>query len=82
MNKFILIMVFATMTSAAHAQYRTYGTGSNSSSHSVGGYTTNSGTYVQPHQATNPNNTQYDNYGSRGNSNPYNGSYGTRSPRY
>lgn len=58
----------------------TYGTGSNPSSHSTDGYTTNRGTYVQPHQSTNPNGTQYDNYSTRGNQNPYTGTYGTRTP--
>jgi hypothetical protein len=73
--------------SGASAQYypntnNTYGTGSNLNSHSVGGYTTHSGTYVAPHQQTNPNNTQLDNYGARGNYNPYTGQTGTRSPRW
>jgi hypothetical protein len=62
--------------------YQTFGTGSNYESHSVGGYTTNRGTYVAPHQQTNSNSTQYDNYSARGNVNPYTGTYGTRSPRY
>jgi hypothetical protein len=43
---------------------------------------TNQGTYVQPHQQTNPNSTQYDNYGTRGNVNPYTGQTGTRSPKF
>jgi hypothetical protein len=59
-----------------------FGTGSNPNSHTSSGYTTNHGTYVQPHQATNPNNTQFDNYGTRGNVNPYTGNVGTRNPRY
>jgi hypothetical protein len=59
-----------------------FGTGSNPSSHSTQGYTTNSGTYVQPHYQTNPNNTQMDNYGTRGNFNPNTGAYGTRTPRF
>ncbi len=59
-----------------------YGSGSNSNSHYNGGYTNNHGTYVAPHMSTNPNSTQMDNYGTRGNLNPYTGSYGTRSPRY
>lgn len=59
-----------------------YGTGSNPSSHQVDGYTRNNGTYVAPHQQTNPNNTQMDNYGTRGNVNPYTGAPGTRVPRY
>lgn len=57
-----------------------YGTGSNPNSHSVDGYTNNRGTYVEPHQRTNPNSTQYDNYGTRGNYNPHTGSYGTKTP--
>lgn len=59
-----------------------YGTGSNPNSHSVSPYTRQDGTYVAPHQQTNPNNTQMDNYGTRGNQNPYTGQYGTRAPRY
>jgi hypothetical protein len=59
-----------------------YGTGSNPSSHYVSPYTNSHGTYVQGHQQTNPNNTQLDNYGTRGNYNPYSGEYGTKSPRY
>lgn len=59
-----------------------YGTGSNPNSHNVSPYTRSDGTYVPPHHQTNPNNTQMDNYGTRGNQNPYTGQYGTRSPRY
>ena len=59
-----------------------YGTGSNPSSNGVEGYTTNRGTYVQPHQQTSPNGTQYDNYGTRGNVNPYTGNTWTRPPKY
>ena len=58
------------------------GTGSNMNTHQTQGYTTNSGTYVQPHVQTNPNNTQMDNFGTRGNVNPYTGAVGTRTPRY
>ncbi len=83
MMKLILAAgAMALIATAAQAQYRTYGTGSNSSSHSVSGYTTSRGTYVQPHQSTNLNGAQMDNYGSRGNYNPYNGTSGTRSPKY
>jgi hypothetical protein len=48
----------------------------------VQGYTTTGGTYVQPHQQTNPNNTQRDNYSATGNVNPNTGAVGTRNPRY
>lgn len=56
------------------------GTGSNSSSHGVKGYTKKDGTYVAPHRQTSPNSTTRDNYGTRGNYNPYTGKTGTRSP--
>jgi hypothetical protein len=59
-----------------------YGTGSNPNSHSVSPYVNSHGTYVQGHQQTNPNNTQLDNYGTRGNYNPNTGTFGTRTPRY
>lgn len=84
-------VVLILLTSPALAQYGssnrgsgypTYGTGSNPYSNSVDGYTRRDGSYVAPHTRTNPNATQYDNYNSRGNYNPYSGSTGTRSPRY
>ena len=72
---------------AANAQFnpygtQTYGTGSNPSSHTVSPYVNSQGTSVQGHQQTNPNSTQSDNYGSRGNVNPYTGAVGARNPRY
>jgi hypothetical protein len=89
MKTAILIVLLIAGTSAANAQYhsnnygtKTYGTGSNPSSHTVSPYVTNQGTYVPSHQSTNPNNTQMDNFGSRGNLNPYTGAFGTRNPRY
>lgn len=93
MKMAIAIALVALTTSAASAQYGTsrstygssglgYGTGSNSNSHGSSGYTTQSGSYVQPYRATNPNNTQMDNYSTRGNVNPYTGAVGTRTPRY
>jgi hypothetical protein len=60
-----------------------YGTGSNPNSHYVAPrYNLQSGTVSSGHYQTNPNNTQLDNFGTRGNYNPYSGSYGTRSPKY
>lgn len=59
-----------------------HGGGSSRSSHAVRGYTTHAGTHVAPHRQTNPNRTQYDNYGTRGNVNPYTGAVGTRTPRF
>ena len=80
MKKLILAGAIALIATAAQAQ--NYGTGSNTRSHSVQGHTTSSGTYVQPHVATNPNSTQRDNFSATGNVNPYTGSVGTRNPRY
>lgn len=47
-------------------------------SHSVKGHVKKNGTYVQPHRATNPNNTQRDNWSSKPNVNPNTGKPGTK----
>ena len=52
--------------------------GGHSGSHHVSGYVTKNGTYVQPHHATNPNNTRTDNWSHVGNVNPYTGKVGTK----
>jgi len=80
MMKWTLATAFALTATAALAQ--SYGTGSNPSSHQVQGYTRSNGTYVQPHEQTNPNNTQRDNYSATGNVNPHTGTVGTHSPRH
>jgi opacity protein-like surface antigen len=49
-------------------------------SHYVAGYVRSDGTYVQGHYQTNPNSTTSDNWSTRGNTNPYTGQPGTRSP--
>jgi len=90
MTKWILAAALVVVATGAQAQYYGggnssyggYGSGSNSNSHERSGYTTQSGTYVAPSTATNPNNTQMDNYGSRGNYNPNSGTFGTRTPKY
>lgn len=78
MRKLILIALAAGLSTAAQAQ----GIGSNPNSHPVQSHVTSSGTYVPPHQQTNPNSTQRDNYGTAGNINPYTGAVGTRTPKY
>jgi hypothetical protein len=83
----LLVIVSATMASAQYLGHSfgglgLSGTGSNSNSHYVSPHTTSSGTYVPGHYATNPNNTQLDNFGTRGNVNPFTGSVGTRGARY
>jgi hypothetical protein len=46
--------------------------------HRVRGYVTRGGVYVQPHRATNPDRSRFNNYSTRGNYNPYTGKTGTR----
>ena len=52
-----------------------------SGSHGVKGYIKKDGTYVAPHQQTNPNKTQRDNWSSKPNVNPYTGKEGTKEPQ-
>ena len=47
-------------------------------SHSVRGHTTKDGVYVQPHHATNRDNTKANNWSHKGNVNPYTGKAGTK----
>ena len=48
----------------------------------VSGYTRSDGTYVQSHVRTMPNNTNWDNFSTKGNSNPFTGSTGYRARDY
>jgi hypothetical protein len=45
-------------------------------------YTDKNGTYHQGHYRSAPNNTDLDNYNTKGNYNPYTGETGTRTPKY
>ena len=45
-----------------------------------GYYKPSTGRYVQPYYRSNPNNTRWDNYSTRGNYNPYTGSKGYTNP--
>jgi hypothetical protein len=51
---------------------------SSGGSHAVKGHFKKDGKYVQPHRATNPNQTQKDNWSSKPNVNPYTGKPGTK----
>jgi hypothetical protein len=77
----IFVAIFATLAAVGSASAQ-WGTGSNSQSHTIKPYTTQSGTYVGGSRATNPNSTQTDNYGTKGNVNPYTGAVGTRAPKW
>ena len=48
------------------------------SAKSTRGYVKKDGTYVQPHQKTDPNKTKGDNYSTKGNTSPYTGKKGTK----
>ena len=47
----------------------------------VKGHATKKGTYVMPSVRTRPNKTKLDNYGTKGNYNPYTGKNGTVDPK-
>ena len=48
----------------------------------VSGYTRSNGTYVQSHVRTMPNSTNWDNFSTKGNTNPYTGTTGSRARDY
>ena len=48
----------------------------------VSGYSRSNGTYVQPHVRTMPNTTNWDNFSTKGNYNPFTGSTGYRAKDY
>ena len=58
-----LLLIVFTLSSFAFAGY-------------VNGYTRSNGTYVKGYYRSEPNYTVRDNYGYKGNSNPYTGEYG------
>ena len=62
----LIVTLFAVSSSAVEAR-----------SIKVKGYTTRNGTYVNSYYRTSPNRYRYDNYGSKGNYNPYTGKSGT-----
>ncbi len=46
----------------------------------VHGYTRSNGSYVAPHHRSDANNTTYDNWSTKGNTNPYTGQAGYKNP--
>ncbi len=56
--------------------------GSSAFAESVKGYFKSNGTYVESYQRSDRNNTQLDNYSTKGNTNPYTGKQGTKYPSY
>jgi hypothetical protein len=76
--KIRLILFFIAVGAASSPVFATKASGG---SHSVKGHVKKDGTYVAPHQQTNPNSTQRDNWTSKPNSNPYTGKAGTKEPQ-
>lgn len=73
--KAIYFLVLALIAAQAIAKNNF---GSSGGSHSVSGHIKKDGTYVPPHHATNPNNTQRDNWTTKPNVNPYTGTQGKK----
>ena len=68
MKKLILLTaIFSSISSLAFAKY-------------VSGHYRSNGTYVQGYQRSDANNTKFDNYSTRGNTNPYTGEKGYVDP--
>ena len=53
-----------------------------STRYQTGYYKPSTGTYVQPHYKTNNNNTNHDNFSTKGNTNAYTGQPGSRAKDY
>jgi hypothetical protein len=66
MKRFMLALVLLALSAGTFADQ------------TVRGYTRRDGTYVAPHQRSDPNQYRYDNYSSQGNVNPYTGRQGTQ----
>jgi hypothetical protein len=70
MKKLALIMAMVAFTGSAYAgEY-------------VNGYTRSNGTYVQGYTRSTSDNSYNNNYEVKGNTNPYSGNEGTRTPTY
>lgn len=62
--------------------YESQGSGSSSSYEKVEGYQKRDGTYVEPYYRTKADNTLDNNYGTRGNDNPWTGKRGSGDTDY
>lgn len=77
----LLLSITITFAHAGHRSgfsSRSHGTGSSARVTHVRGYSKKDGTYVQPHFRSSSNNTQHDNWSTKGNVNPYTGKEGTK----
>ena len=77
--KMIAVMVLALLMSMSHyAEASARGESSGGGGSSVKGHTKKDGTFVAPHQRSNPNGSKTDNWSTKGNTNPYTGRPGTK----
>jgi hypothetical protein len=76
MKKLMFLFGFLAIASFASAQTNS------STRYQSGYYKPSTGTYVQPHYKTNNNNTNHDNYSTKGNTNSYTGQSGSRAKDY
>ena len=76
--KILSFLVLALSTAVVSAKNSS---GSSGGSHQIRGHVKKDGTYIPPHHATNPNNTQRDNWTSKPNVNPYTGKEGAKEPK-
>lgn len=72
MKKLSFTLAFSIISYLGFSQTSTY----------VNPYIKQNGTLVEGYHRTLPNNTNTDNYSTQGNSNPYNGSFGTKPRDY
>lgn len=63
----LALALLSLLVASAHAEY-------------VNGYTRSNGTYVQGYNRTSADSSLYNNYSTRGNTNPYTGQAGTVNP--
>lgn len=88
MKKLAIIAVaiaglFGTAEARRHSSgYESQGSGSSSSYEKVDGYSRRDGTYIEPHYRTKSDDTLDNNYGTRGNENPWTGKRGTGDTDY
>ena len=73
-----LIFLFSFLAMASFVSAQTY----SGTRYQSGYYKPSTGTYVQPHYKTNANSTNWDNFSTQGNYNPYTGSAGSRARDY
>lgn len=76
--KHIVITLALALMSLMTVNAQNYGRSSYPSVRYQQGYTKSNGTYVQGHFKTNSNNTNHDNFSTRGNYNTFTGSTGSR----